>query len=279
MEDEKKTLFPGLCFGPFLHTEPGTALSDGSIRHLLQTLQGKTTWIRTYGSSGDLKKIPKIAHELGFKVAAGAHLDKNAHQNQNELHDLAENVKNGWVDLAVVGNEVLLRKDLPEDDLIHHIKKFKETLSHTHSKVQVTTAEPLDILKAHPKVLEAVDAVMVNLHPYWAGLSLDHALDFLKRWHQEAKDLTHGKKRVLVGETGWPTEGPKKGDCEPSGRNAHDYAAAVAAWASEHKIPLFYFEAFDEKWKKENGVGPHWGIWDCDSKVKGAFAELVKKHH
>ncbi len=37
---------------------------------------------------------------------------------------------------------------------------------------------------------------------------------------------------------------------------------------SQYEIDAFLFQAFDEDWKIEGGVGPHWGIYRTDRNPK-----------
>ena len=48
---------------------------------------------------------------------------QNSHKNEIEINGLINLAKQGLVDIAVVGNEVLLRKELSEQELINYIKR------------------------------------------------------------------------------------------------------------------------------------------------------------
>ena len=47
-------------------------------------------------------------------------------------------------------------------------------------------------------------------------------------------------------------------------------------WAGQHRVPYFYFDAFDEGWKtSEHGVGTHWGLYDQGGHLKPALARWL----
>jgi exo-beta-1,3-glucanase (GH17 family) len=61
------------------------------------------------------------------------------------------------------------------------------------------------------------------------------------------------------GQTGWPsaTDTPSQGAATPSPQNRARYLREFVTRAGQHHVTYFYFEAFDEGWKKthEHGVG------------------------
>lgn len=85
-----------------------------------------------------------------------------------------------------------------------------------------------------------------------------------KLWLQEKA------KKVIITETGWPSQGTNLHDAYPSEDNAMKYFINTQLWASEDDIEIFYFSSFDESWKvgPEGDVGAYWGLWDKDENLK-----------
>lgn len=77
-------------------------------------------------------------------------------------------------------------------------------------------------------------------------------------------------KRVIITETGWPSDGEPMDEAIPSKMNALKYFINTQMWAIDHGIELFYFSSFDETWKisAEGSVGAYWGIWDKKENLK-----------
>ena len=83
--------------------------------------------------------------------------------------------------------------------------------------------------------------------------------------------LEAGKnKKVIITETGWPSNGESFKGSHPSKDNAMKYFINSQLWSKEANIDIFYFSSFDESWKTgpEGEVGAHWGIWDKNEKLK-----------
>ena len=79
----------------------------------------------------------------------------------------------------------------------------------------------------------------------------------------EATDAAKGKK-VIITETGWPSEGGNLKGAFSSAENAIKYFVNAQVWATKANIDMFYFSSFDESWKigDEGDVGAFWGLWD-----------------
>ena len=85
----------------------------------------------------------------------------------------------------------------------------------------------------------------------------------------QALNAANGKK-VIITETGWPSNGTPLYGAEPSEENFMKYFINTQKWSAEDDIEIFYFASFDEAWKvaSEGDVGAAWGIWDKDDKLK-----------
>jgi len=85
----------------------------------------------------------------------------------------------------------------------------------------------------------------------------------------EATDAAKGKK-VIVTESGWPSEGGNLKGAFSSKENAMRYFINIQKWSENAAIDLFYFSSFDESWKvgTEGDVGAYWGLWDKNEKLK-----------
>jgi exo-beta-1,3-glucanase (GH17 family) len=77
-------------------------------------------------------------------------------------------------------------------------------------------------------------------------------------------------KRIIISETGWPSDGSSIKSAVPSKLNAMKYFINIHEWQKTNNIELFYFSSFDESWKihQEGDVGARWGIWDKNEILK-----------
>ena len=77
-------------------------------------------------------------------------------------------------------------------------------------------------------------------------------------------------RKIIIAETGWPSQGQTVDDAHPSQLNAMRYFIQTQEWANAENIEIFHFSSFDESWKVrvEGELGARWGIWDKNEKLK-----------
>ncbi len=132
-------------------TISGDFITEEQIRKRLEVLKPHTQWIRVFSSTHGHENIPKIAKEMGFKVLMGAWIGKDETENQQEIQSLIQLIKEGNVDIAAVGNEVLFRGDQNEETLLGYIQQVKnQTLN-----VPVTYIDVYYEIINHPKLVAA----------------------------------------------------------------------------------------------------------------------------
>ena len=256
----------GICFSPYVEGQgPGTEITEAQIRERLEIIAPYVRWVRTFACSEGLEQIPRIAAEMGLKSMVGVWLDEDRERNDEELAAALELAGAGHADILAVGNEVLLRGELPPEELIDHIERAKAVAA----GVTVGYVDAYFLFEDYPQVTEACDVILANCYPFWEGCPADHALLYMKEMYRRAVHVANGKK-VIVSETGWPNIGTATEGASPSIENAIKYFVDTCKWAEEDDIEVFYFSAFDEAWKvdKEGDVGAFWGLWDKDGKLK-----------
>jgi len=201
-----------------------------------------------------------------MKTLVGAWLGKDAAKNEKEVAGLVQLAKEGYVDIAAVGNEVLYRADLGESELLEYIQRVRSAIPES---VPVGYVDAYYEFTDHPKVVDACDLILANCYPYWEGCSIEHSLVYMKQMYQQAVRAGGGKK-VIITETGWPSQGEGKDGAIPSEVNAMRYFINAQQWCAEADIELFYFSSFDESWKvgAEGDVGAYWGLWDMHEELK-----------
>jgi glucan 1,3-beta-glucosidase len=256
----------GLCFSPYLEgQQPGSQIGEAQIRERLKILQPHAGWVRTFSCTDGHEQTPRVAHELGLKTLVGAWLGTDAEINERELQAVIEVARAGHADIVAVGNEVLLREDMSEDELLACIQRVKDALP----GVAVGYVDAYYLFEKHPRITAACDVVMTNCYPFWEGCPREQALAYMQTMVQRTRAAAPGK-RVLISETGWPDQGSPFHGSVPSREGAMQYFVDCCRWAEEDGIEIFYFAAFDEAWKvgAEGDVGAYWGLWDKDGVLK-----------
>jgi len=256
----------GICFSPYEgEQKPGDPISEEQVRRKLALLQPHTQWIRVFSCTEGNDIIPQLAREYGFKTLVGAWLGDDKDKNEEEIERLIELARDGFVDVAAVGNEVMYREELEESELIEYILRVKEALP----DIPVGYVDAYYEFTNRPAITEACDVILANCYPYWEGCHIDYSLLYMKQMYYQAKQAAPGK-RVIITETGWPSEGDPLGVAEPGYENALKYFINAQNWSQKEGIEMFYFSAFDEGWKvsAEGSVGAFWGLWDHEEKRK-----------
>ena len=256
----------GLCFSPYQEgQQPGDQLSEEQIRRRLEIIKPYTSWIRSFSCTEGNELIPKIAKEFGIKTLVGAWLGDDPEINKKEVAGLIELANQGYVDIAAVGNEVMYRGDLNEQELLDFIYYAKEHIK----DVPVGYVDAYYEFSERPAITEACDVILANCYPFWEGCDQDYSLLYMKDMYNRALRAGGGKK-VIISETGWPNKGTNLEGAFPSEANAIKYFINSQKWSKEDDIEMFYFSSFDESWKvgAEGDVGAFWGLWDKDEKIK-----------
>ncbi len=256
----------GFCFSLYEEGQkPGDIITEGQIRRRMQILQPYTNWVRSFSCIEGNEAIPRIAREYGLKTLVGAWLGKDEEKNRMEIENLIKLAKEGFVDIAAVGNEVLYRKDLTEEELAGFINHVKKAIP----GIPVGYVDAYYEFTQKPQIAELCDVILCNCYPFWEGTDFNLSFQHIQQMYQQASMAARGK-RVIITETGWPGRGEILGNAVPSHLNALKYFVTTQLWAMDESIEVFYFSSFDESWKvsAEGEVGAYWGIWDKYGNLK-----------
>lgn len=258
----------GLCFSAYA---PGQSpieqskLSEEQVRERLGIIAPHCRWIRTFACTDGNELAPRIAHEMGLKTLVGAWIEGDPERNEMEINAVIEVARQGHADLIAVGNEVLLRGEMPEEELIQYIDRVRQAVPN----VPVAYVDAYYLFAQRPNLVAACDFLPINCYPFWEKVALQQSFGYVQEMVRMVQAVSHGKP-VLIAETGWPTQGPPEGAAVPGAENAARYALNLIPWGERANVPLFWFAAFDEAWKvgAEGDCGAYWGFWDAEGASK-----------
>lgn len=259
----------GLCFSPYVEGQgSGDLLSEAQIHRRICIVAPHTQWVRSFSCTEGHELIPALARAQGLKTMVGAWIGQDRERNEREISSLLKLAAEGLVDIATVGNEVLLRNELQEQVLLGYIRRVKSALP---GHVPVGCVDAYNEFLDRPALTQACDVVLPNCYPFWEGVNITQAPHYLKHMHALVKQAAGGKK-VIIAETGWPGQGQTVLAAVPSPENAMRHFIETQDWARLEGVELFYFSSFDEAWKvgAEGDVGANWGLWDEDGMPKYA---------
>ena len=235
----------GLCFSMYEDGQkPGDIITEAQVQRRINIIKPYTKWVRSFSCIEGNEHIPRIAKKSNLKTMVGAWLSDDLELNEAEIEGLIELGKEGYVDIAAVGNEVLYRNELSKEQLLEYINRVKIALPN----VEVGYVDAYYEFTQHPDLTEACDVILANCYTYWEGCHHDGALNHMQQMFGQATDAGKGKK-VIITETGWPSQGSSYKGAISNVDNAMKYFINTQIWSAKENIDIFYFSSFDESWK------------------------------
>jgi exo-beta-1,3-glucanase (GH17 family) len=244
---------------PLLET---TQIAPQQLAEDLAQLAKISDCVRTYSVDNGLDQVPALAAKVGLKVIQGIWLGSNRLKNLAQISTVVGLTKQypGVITSVVVGNEVLLRGEMTASDLAATIRSVKSQVS-----VPVTYADVWEYWLRNREVYDAVDFVTIHILPYWedfpirARYAASHVDDIRKRMA-----IAFPGKEILIGETGWPSEGRMREGALPSRTNQARVVSEILGLAKQENFRVNLIEAYDQPWKRqlEGTVGGYWGLFD-----------------
>jgi len=265
----------GYSFSPFREGQDPTKNiypSEQEIAADIDLLSSHTTRLRTYSVRDSLGEIPRIAQEFGMTVTLGIWISTDLVANEYEINraiDIANRDRN--IDMVVVGNEAVYRGDVTPEQLMEYIDRVRDAV-----KVRVTTAEPWHIWLKYPELADHVKVIAAHVLVYWEKEPSEHAVaGTLDRARQVRAAFP--KKRVLLGEVGWPSHGRARGQAEATPAEQAIYLRTLLNRLNSAGYEYFLIEAFDQPWKTgdEGDVGAYWGVYNEARQQKFPFTGPV----
>ncbi len=239
----------------------------------LKILKGYTNRIRTYGSLEN-SEVAALASNLKLNVTAGAWIGPDMLRNQREIDALEERIKNyNHIERAIVGNEVLLRNDIPIEQLTTYLDTVRNAVD-----VPISTAEPWHVWLRNPALVKHVDFIAVHLLPYHEGVPIDQAVDYSLARYKELMQA-YPRKKIVITEIGWPSRGPTIGAAVASQVNQARFVREFLAKTADQNYDYYLMEAFDQPWKVkiEGWAGAYWGMFDAKRVPKYSLHGAVPK--
>lgn len=259
--------------------DPNLWITPEQIDRQLGELAKVTSCVRTYSTGQGLAAVPELAARHGLKVLQGIWLGRNRTDNAKEIAAAIELAK-AYPDSIrgfVVGNEVLLRRDLPPETLVEAIRTIRKAVA----PIPVTYADVWEFWERNAEIANDVDFVTIHILPYWEDMpvNVDKARDHVEEVRSEMGHV-FGDKPILIGETGWPSRGRMREGALPTPANQVTYLSEIIALAKKHGWDYNLIEALDQPWKRqlEGTVGGRWGVLDDAGKVKFHWGEAISNH-
>ncbi|MEO5341491.1 MAG: glycosyl hydrolase family 17 protein [Magnetococcus sp. MYC-9] len=259
-----------LSYAPFrdgqVPYDPTLFIPRWQIEEDLTQLAPLTGCVRTYSATQGLDAVVAVAEQKGLQVLLGTWLGADKKINAQQITATLAAARPEVVRGIVVGNEVLLRRELSADQLIEHLQQMRAGTS-----LPITYADVWEFWLRHPQVADHVDFLTIHILPYWEDepVGVTQALLHVQEILTKMKAAFPGRT-ILVGETGWPSAGRSRQGAIPGVVEQARFIREFIAMTTRQAVPYNLIEAFDQPWKRfqEGTVGSHWGLFDAARRVK-----------
>ena len=239
-----------------------THIAPEQIAQDLAQLAKISDCVRTYSIENGLDQVPALAAKVGLKVIQGIWLGSNRLKNLAQISTVVRLAKEypDVITAVVVGNEVLLRGEMTTSDLAATIRSVKSQVS-----VPITYADVWEYWLRNREIYEAVDFVTIHILPYWEDFPIraKYAAAHVDAIRKRMAVAFPGKE-ILIGETGWPSQGRMREGALPSRTNQARVVSEILGLAKQENFRVNLIEAYDQPWKRqlEGTVGGYWGLID-----------------
>jgi len=268
-----------------------------------QVMAGHFDMVRTYSLNlNNGLREPRAAIRYGMRMAVGIGWGWNQDADNQQQLDLFQFIYGTYPELQsavkyiIVGNEACEQSD--EAAWKAWIDFYHQVRAWVHDNW--TGAKPIMTLSERDGVWEAETAkdcggylrthlpkgvpLFANIYPFWGNCTIQEATrgqadcSWLTKWHTLQSKITD--REIIVGETGWPTDGSPGTDpatVTPTLSDARKYWKYIYGTflPKNAGVKLFAFSAFDEPIKPSEGGSPdlahYWGMYGTRREDKGGM--------
>jgi glucan 1,3-beta-glucosidase len=272
LADAAAAQLPCVSYAPFRRPEhspfdPRLRVSAAQIEADLRLLATLTGCVRTYGLDHGIDAVPEIARRLGLRVVLGAWLGRDPLANEAQIGRALELARThaDVIDLLVIGNEVLLRRELAPEALAALLERVRR-----EAGVPVGYADVWEFWLRHaPALRDHVDVVVAHILPYWEDepVAVDQAVAHVHGIAAQLADA-FAPTPVFVGETGWPAAGRQRGPAVPGSLEQTRFVRELLTAQVARPLWFNLIEGFDQPWKRalEGAMGGAWGLFDAQAR-------------
>lgn len=233
--------------------------------------------------------IINIANKLNLNVWLGLWVSNDTDifiKEKAELINLINlNLINNSKILGInVGSESIYRKEITVNENINYMLDIKNLLLLNKIYKPVTLIDTIDIYKDNPIIIENVDLIMINQFPFWEKININNSINYFNNKLNKLQNINIlYNKTIIIGETGWSSNGFNKKASEANDENHAIYFINFYKYIKNLNIEYFYFSSFDESWKNiqnndTNDVESHFGLYTENYKLKPILLNYINKY-
>lgn len=267
--------------------EQNNCKSLEQIKNELLILSQITSQIRIYSLTDCNQgiKILNITNQLNLKVWLGIWITNEDSVFLNEKLELINLIKQNLITNSnilglSVGSETLYRNESSIDKIFNYINNIKNIINLYNLTFPITTADIIDIYLEYPQLINKLDILLINQFPFWEKIPIEIAIDRFLFKYNKLRKLNILNKPIIIGETGWSSNGYDNRTTKASAFNHAKYFIDFYKIATYYNWQYFYFSSFDELWKNKqlnlhDNVESHFGIFYENGTFKEEILNVI----
>ncbi|CAR27804.1 hypothetical protein ZYGR_0N02900 [Zygosaccharomyces rouxii] len=254
--------FKGITYTPY--NSDGSCKSSSQVKSDLEQLSGYPV-LRLYGTDCDQVANVLQAKSDSQKVFAGIYYVDSISDGVQTIADAVEKY-GSWDDIVTVsiGNELVNGGQAVPSQVGQYIDEGKSALKNAGYNGDVVSVDTFIAVINNPDLCKYSDYMAVNAHAFFdKATAAENAGSWLLQQIQRVYEACSGEKKVIIVESGWPSQGQTYGSAVPSKSNQK---AAVEDIAKVCGDDTYAFTAFNDMWKADGayGVEKWFGILSSD---------------
>jgi exo-beta-1,3-glucanase (GH17 family) len=193
-DSKLKRIFDGMDYTPLNAQYPACGVIQENVTADVAILSQLTNKVRLYGT--DCAQATMVLDaiqdlQVDLTVFIGVWVDRNDTTLERQLGDMYSILRKyptSMIDGVAVGNEVLFRQDRSEAELISLIQTVRTNITAMNLKKTIpictryypsSWSDNSDLgSRWTPTLSAAVDCIMANIHPFFAGVNVTDAADW-----------------------------------------------------------------------------------------------------
>ncbi|PFH63308.1 hypothetical protein XA68_14960 [Ophiocordyceps unilateralis] len=237
--------------------------SQDEIDNDVQHLSKYYSTLRIYGTDCDqVAKVVKAARASEMNVFAGIWDPKDI---ENEIKLIQEGVDGNWgiIQFVSVGNELVNSGQATASDMAGAVAEARSRLREAGYQGPVVTVDTFGAYQRNKELGEASDHCTINAHAYFdKEISSPDAGQWLKNTVNDVRNSCPQSKKVIVTETGWPSQGDSNGLAAPGMDEQAAAISSIRQHFAQDPSQVFFFSAFNDLWKSPGNLNTeqYWGI-------------------
>jgi exo-beta-1,3-glucanase (GH17 family) len=265
-----------VCYGYFRDGQaPGSVITETQIKEDLLIIKNQWDAIRLYSTDDNSEKILKVISDnnIDLKMLLGIWISGNTPLENASRVDIAIAQTNAYrniVQAVSCGNEISNIYISNKDEIVGYLNKIHKE---TTAPVTIDDVYAVWLDPKYNDLVKLQDFLAIHIYGQWSNVPLENTISYIDGSINELK-TQFPQKQILITETGWTTS-KNAGQFDPVADEASQkqFYTQCQQWSNLNEIPIFYFEAFNERWKGPTSTEAetNWGFYYANRTPKLVF--------